>query len=202
MTLADRVDAFKAVFPNRQASWPWLVREQGRDVLYGIFVIGADYRNKTRFYGAYPNGYIDRVMALFPDRVDDVGLRGELTTLHVFSGSVPAGGYMRCDVRQEAELPVSVYDLPLVIGGLQFELVIADPPYSASDSEKYETKMIDRRRALAALADVTVPGGHLAWLDVCWPMHSKRQWLTVGRILVQRSTNHRARVLSIFERAA
>lgn len=200
MTLSERRDAFALTFAKWPASVPWVVTEQGRDVLYGVWVIGNDYRNKTQFYGSYPPAFLDRVLALFPDvALNAAG--GHLTTLHVFSGSLPEGEYMRCDSVQPAELACSVYDLPTVQPGL-FELVIADPPYSAVDSLKYGTPMIDRRRAMAALAQVTVPGGYLCWLDCCWPMHSKKDWLTVGRILVQRSTNHRARVLSIFERVA
>ena len=62
--------------------------------------------------------------------------------------------------------------------------------------------MIVRGKVTRALAEVVRPGGHLAWLDVCWPMHNKTQWVTVGRIFIQRSTNHRVRVLSIFEMVA
>lgn len=49
---------------------------------------------------------------------------------------------------------------------------------------------------------VTKPGGHLVWLDVCWPMHRKVEWVTVGRIAIVRSTNHRVRMATIFERCA
>lgn len=195
MTLVDRLQAFRRAFPKRVASWPWLVEEDGRAVLYAVWVIGADYRNKTRYYGAYPVGYLARVMALFPD----VGA-GYL--LHVFSGSLPPGPYTRCDVQGDAELRCSIYDLPTCIKPLRYRLVIADPPYSAADAQRYGTPMINRRKALAALAEVTEPGGYLVWLDTVWPMHAKTQWLTVGRILLQRSTNHRVRLVSIFERAA
>jgi hypothetical protein len=199
VTLADRRAAFERAFPQQAASWPWLTREQGRDVLYGVWVIGADYRHRTPFYGAYPKGFLDRVMALFPDVV---ALQDKTAILHVFSGSLPAGMYERCDSHQDAELRCSVYDLPNVILNWRPRLVIADPPYSSKDAEQYGTPPVHRHRATQALAAVVNPGGHLAWLDVCWPMHNKTQWVTVGRILVQRSTNHRARVLSIFERVA
>jgi hypothetical protein len=200
MSLRERVEAFKTAFARWPASWPWLVQERGEDVLYAVWVIGNDYRNKTRYYGAYPAGFLDRVMALFPDRVAEAEVGGFLTTLHVFSGSLPPGPYLRCDVTQPAEFTCSVYDLPAQPA--RFDLVIADPPYSKTDAQRYGTPMIDRRRVLAALADVTNLGGHLAWLDTCWPMHRKAQWRTAGRILVQRSTNHRARVLTLFERRA
>lgn len=166
--------------------------EQGRSVLYATWVIGNDYRNKTRYYGAYPNGYVDRVMALFPEVGGDV--------LHVFSGSMPEGNYARCDVAQPAEYQCSVYDLPIRRSAWQWPLIMADPPYTSEDAKKYGTPMVNRGKAMRALAEVTLPGGYLAWLDTVWPMHRKDQWLTVGRITVIRSTNHRVRLLSLFER--
>jgi 16S rRNA G966 N2-methylase RsmD len=135
------------------------------------------------------------VQALFPDVTDPADV------LHVFSGSLPAGPYVRCDSLQDAELRCSVYDLAATTPA-KFRLVLADPPYSAADAVKYGTPMVDRRRAMAALAGVVEPGGFVVWLDQVWPMHSKREWVTVGRILLQRSTNHRVRVVSIFERVA
>lgn len=195
MTLQQRADAYARAFPYWIASWPRVVREQHREVLYAIWLIGNNYRNKTIFYGAYPPRFVERVLALFPD------IRYPDEILHVFSGSLPKGNYSRCDSRQEAEFRCSVYDLPIVSAGT-WRLIISDPPYSAADAAHYETAPVDRRRSMAALAEVTSIGGHLCWLDTCWPMHSKKQWVTVGRIMVQRSTNHRVRALTIFERVA
>jgi hypothetical protein len=192
--LADRLAAFQRAFPQWPASWPWLTEEQGHPTAYAVWVIGPNYRNPTRFYGAYPNSYLDRVLALFPDVAPQA-------MLHVFSGSLPAGAYTRCDLVQPAELQCSVYDLPRRTRA-RFRLTLADPPYTPADAARYGTPSIDRRRALAALAAVTRPGGFCAWLDTCWPMHAKSQWVTVGRILLQRSTNHRARVCTLFERVA
>lgn len=195
--LEQRVEAFKQAFPGKRASWPWLVEEQGRQVIYAVWVIGADYRNKTQYYGSYPPGFLDRVMALFPEQ------RQARTVLHVFSGSLPPGNYVRLDLKSECDVRGSVYDAKRLLKPWgPFELAIADPPYSSVDAEEYGTPMVNRDRATKALAEVVIPGGHLVWLDTCWPMHTKTQWVTVGRILVQRSTNHRARVLSIFERVA
>lgn len=217
MTLQQRVDAFQRAFPKWPASWPRIVREGDHDVLYAIWVMGNDYRTRTKFYGAYPHGYLKRVMALFPDAAgnpecprfdpDCDGGEGdchdacEYAVLHAFSGSVPLGPYVRLDANPEVrpDRLGSVYQAGHLFDQ-SFSLVLADPPYSKADAEKYGTPMVDRRRALAGLADVTAPGGHLVWLDVCWPMHRKAQWRTVGRILLQRSTNHRVRLVSIFER--
>jgi hypothetical protein len=201
VTIDERIAAFTSTFAKWPASWPYLVREQDRDVLYATWLLGNDYRNKTRYYGAYPPGYLDRVKALFPDVPEFDKERGKLTTLHAFSGSLPEGMYVRCDVRQDAEIHCSIYDLTPSRDGV-YRLVFADPPYSATDAVNYGTSMVDRRRALAAIATVTEPGGHLVWLDTCWPMHRKADWLTVGRITIVRSTNHRVRMATIFERAA
>lgn len=197
MTLLDRITAFAAAYPDTPAAWPWLTREDGRDVLYAIWVVGNDYRNKTAYYGAYPPRFLDRVMALFPDMAaSDV--------LHVFSGSLPAGPYTRVDVNPllKPDVVGSVYDVALLFPERRFALQIADPPYSDDDAEHYGTVMVDRLRVTNALAAVAPPGGILAWLDCCWPMHTKREWVTVGRIYLQRATNHRVRALHLFERVA
>lgn len=197
MTLAERAASYAAAFPKHAAAHPRIVTEQKRAVLYATWVIGADYRNKTRYYGAYPTGYLPRVMALFPEFVAPQ-FPGHV--LHLFSGSLPAGNYERCDSVQEAELPVSVYDLPNIILNHRPRLIIADPPYSKADAAKYDTPMVNRGRVFRTLAQITEPGAFVVWLDTVWPMHRKDQWATVGRILLQRSTNHRTRVVSIFER--
>ena len=195
LTMQQRADAYAASSYGQRfsESIPRVGREQGRDVLYAIWVIGNDYRNPSKYYGAYPKGYLDRLMALFPDAGTSV--------LHVFSGSLPPGPYVRCDSHQPSDLNCNVMDLPMVLKSKpKFRLGCADPPYSTPDAAKYGTQMIVRGKVTRALASVIRIGGHLAWLDTAWPMHSKTQWVTVGRIFIQRSTNHRVRLLSIFER--
>lgn len=197
MTLRDRVDAFQKSFPQWPASWPWLVEEDGRDVLYAVWVIGQDYKNKTAYYGAFPKSFLERLMALFPDVAPE-------DVLHVFSGSLPPGPYTRVDVNPllKPDVVGSVYDVAVLFPERRFALQIADPPYSDDDAVHYGTVMVDRLRVTKALATVATPGSYLAWIDCVWPQHAKIDWLTVGRIFVQRSTNHRVRVLSLFERAA
>lgn len=195
MTLRDRADAYAAAFPGRPALQ--VVQEHGQEVLYGVWMGGQNYRNASPFYGSYPPGYLDRVMCLFPDvSASEV----HTDVLHVFSGALPPGPYERCDLLQPAEIQANVYDLPNIILNWRPRLVIADPPYSRADSERYGTRPLNRARAMRALAGVTNPGAHLVWLDCVWPMFSKRDWRTVGRIALVRSTNHRVRLVSIFER--
>lgn len=199
MTIAERIESFRRTFPKRQAAWPWLVQEGGRDVLYARWMTGRDYRNRSTFYGSYPRGYLADVLALFPDvpAIEDE----ETTTLHVFSGSLPAGPYTRCDLVQDAEIRASVYDLDPLDHGM-YRLVLADPPYSREHAKRYGTPAVDRRRAMQAIARVTEPGGHCVWLDWCWPMYRKTEWRTVGRIALTRSTNQHTRDITIFERVA
>lgn len=54
MTLQQRADAFAAAFPKYPAAWPRLVEEGGKPVMYATWVLGADYRTRSTFYGAYP----------------------------------------------------------------------------------------------------------------------------------------------------
>ncbi len=194
MTLQERADSYAAAFPQCPGS-VW-VAGGTRRFLYGHWAIGQHYKNATRLYGAYPHSFLGRLRALFPDVADRA-------VLHAFSGSLPAGPYTRLDVRPDAE--------PELLGHVEdvarltrkrFDLVIADPPYSKDDAKQYGVAMVNRGKATRTLAAVTRPGGHLAWLDCVWPMFSKELWHYYGSITVVRSTNHRARVLSLFERTA
>ncbi len=193
MTLRERVVNFNQVYAKWPAAHLTISQEQNRDVCYGIWVIGNDYRNKSTYYGAYPRGYLERIAALFSD------INGSCF-LHAFSGGLEAGDYVRCDSHQPSELRYSVYQLPTLVAAGTFDLVMADPPYSPEDAKRYGTEGVDRNLATYCLAQVTKIGGYLVWLDTCWPMHSKSEWVTVGRIPVIRSTNHRIRLCSIFER--
>lgn len=220
MTLQDRAESYARAFPQWPGSWPTVSTTGVRPCLRGEWMFGQDYRNKSKFYGAYPGNYLERLAALFPDRDLLPGaplLTTETRTLHAFSGSLPPGPYDRCDMIQPAEYQCDVATLAEAIGdhdGDQvdavrmrllasnggYDLVCADPPYTADDAMRYGSPPPNRAKATRALAKVTRVGGHLAWLDTCWPMHSKREWITVGRIYVARSTNHRVRLLTIFER--
>lgn len=209
LTLHDRARSYRREFPRWEGSWPVVTSVDGKGSLTATWVIGNDYRNPSPLYGSYPRGYLKRLGALFPD------LRGRDVVLHAFSGSLKAGPYTRLDIvarRTRPELLGDVYDVWHLahvratqqgrLTAKKFGLVMADPPYSKIDAEKYGTKPIVRRRVLAALATVTAAGGYLCWLDTCWPQHRKTQWRTVGFITVIRSTEHRVRLLTIFERTA
>jgi hypothetical protein len=74
--------------------------------------------------------------------------------------------------------------------------VRADPPYSASDSARYGTIMVNRNKVVATLAAGLRTGGCVAWLDQVYPMFSKvmlQRDTVIGAVV---STNHRFRVLT------
>jgi hypothetical protein len=81
----------------------------------------------------------------------------------------------------------------------RFDLVLADPPYSAEDAKKYDCPPPNRGKIMRALRRVAAPGANLVYLDVVWPMHRKTDWKTWGTILLLRSTNHRARAVTMFQ---
>lgn len=241
MTLAARVDAFKQANRNNQASWPWMASEKGLPVIYGVKVIGNTYRRTGNIHGSYPPGVLRYVMDLFPDvcaaAANHAGPMHRRPMLHAFSGSLPQSDrYLRVDSRKEPaqgcnpDLVENVLTLPdrMILDGYGdhlFDLIMADPPYSPKDAEVYGVPMVDRRRAVHALAQVTKPGGYIAWLDTQWPMHRSEVVRTAGRlflsprpdgddldvdgvvrtageVMVQGSTNHDLRAIYLFERKA
>lgn len=193
-TLAERAESYRRAFPR----WPApRVDERWID---GVWVLGQNYRNKTPFYGAYPPGYLKRVRALFPT----LPVREQV--LHVFGGSLGDGS--------GADVPGLTVDLrpqllPAVVGNAEdlrasfpaggFQLVLADPPYSSADAEKYDTPMVNRRRVLSSIRGVTAAGGNLVWLDTVLPQFKKADWRWWGCFMIVRSTMHRVRGCFLFE---
>jgi 16S rRNA G966 N2-methylase RsmD len=89
----------------------------------------------------------------------------------------------------------SLENVPLV----NYDIVLADPPYSVEDAEHYQPTMVKRNKVMAALARCN-PSTHVVWLDQVLPMYRKDQWRIVGVIGMVKSTNHRFRVITIFEK--
>lgn len=163
-------------------------------VIHGIWVMGNNYRVKSGYYGGYPATYLRRIKSLFPDKKK---------VLHLFSGRV-----------DQSEMPGDTVDLnedvqPTFLDDAQsldavpvqnYDLILADPPYSVEDAEHYKPTMVKRNKVMAALGAKAVAGTHVVWLDQVLPMYRKDQWSVVGMIGMVKSTNHRFRVVTIFER--
>lgn len=178
----------------------------------GAWLIGNCYRATNPIYGAYPPGYLVRVHSMFPDA---------RKVLHVFSGGLTFDAAMKplqeATRRYEVDSPElelvdamgpaegrsptwqgDVCAMPAEWAG-RFDLILADPPYSAADAVRYGYPMPQSRKVMRELRRVAQPGANLVWLATDWPMHRKDEWRTWAHIALVRSTNNRVRLVSMFE---
>lgn len=212
-TPLGRASLYNERFPDR----PGLSEAKG--MVGGTWCIGACYKNPNRLYGAYPYGYLDRVHAMFPE---------VRSILHVFSGglkfedAVAFAGFPMMHQNnmdfvlmenRSMELVDSqgpdqgryptwqgpVEEMPEDWAG-RFDLVLADPPYSKDDAKVYGVPMYGRKATMEELYRVTKVGGNLVWLSTCWPQHRRTMWKTWAQIGLVRSTLHRMRLVTMFER--
>lgn len=188
MNIQERIDNYvtETKFPRSL-----FVSEDGRMV--GTWIMGNAYGVKSGYYGGYPHGYLKRIRALFPDKRN---------CLHVFSGRVDQSAWPGDTVDLNPDMQPTYLDdaqsldqVPLQ----NYDIVLADPPYSVEDAEHYQPTMVKRNKVMAALARVN-PGTPVVWLDQVLPMYRKDQWRIIGVIGMVKSTNHRFRVVTIFER--
>jgi hypothetical protein len=168
------------------------IGEDGRVV--GTWIMGNDYRVKSGYYGGYPAGYLKRVAALFPDRQK---------VLHVFSGKVDLGvmpgDTLDCNPAMKPTWIADAHDLANVPLD-DYDLVLADPPYSVEDAERYQTTMVKRNVVMRSLAAGMSAGARVVWLDQVLPMYRKDEWSIEAVIGMVKSTNHRFRVTTVFRR--
>lgn len=183
----DRIDNYA-----RETGFPRSLFIGEDDRVVGTWIMGNDYRVKSGYYGGYPAGYLRRVAALFPDRK---------RVLHVFSGKVDLaampGDTVDCNPAMEPTWHADAHDLhsvPLA----DYDLVLADPPYSIEDAERYQTTMVKRNVVMRSLASGMAKGARVVWLDQVLPMYRKDQWAIEAVIGMVKSTNHRFRVVTVF----
>lgn len=161
--------------------------------LVGTWILGNSYQVKSKFYGGYPNTYLPRVRSLFPEKK---------RVLHLFSGKVDTTAYPgdTCDINPALD-PTYLDDAQTLtkVPLHRYDLVLCDPPYSVEDAEHYNVSMVKRNTVLRALARLP-RGAHVVWLDQVLPMWRKDTFDLVGAVGIVRSTNHRFRVMSIFQR--
>ena len=161
--------------------------------VYGMWVMGNSYKVASGYYGGYPATYLARVKALFPDKT---------RALHLFSGRVDLkvfpGDTVDLDASNEPTFiddAQSLRNVPLE----NYDIVLADPPYSVEDAEHYQPSMVKRNKVFRALTFLK-PGAHVVWLDQVLPMYTKRDFALEAQIGMVKSTNHRFRVVSIWRK--
>lgn len=188
MDWSDRIESYV-----RETGFPRSLFLAGDGRVVGTWIMGNNYRVKSAYYGGYPAGYLRRVKALFPDK---------RKVLHLFSGMVDVSAFPgdRVDINP-ALAPTYVDDaqslqcVPLE----EYDLVLADPPYSVEDAERYRTTMIKRNKVMKALERLPA-GAHVVWLDQVLPMYRKNRFDQEAVIGMWKSTNHRFRGITIFRR--
>lgn len=188
MRWEDRIESYVRAtrFPRSL-----FISEDGRVV--GTWIMGNDYRVQTGYYGGYPAGYLRRVKALFPDK---------RKALHLFSGKVDLSALPGDTVDINPDLhPTYVDDAQRLkhVPLKRYDLVLADPPYSIEDAERYQTTMVKRNVVLSALGGLAA-GTHVVWLDQVLPMYRKDTFDVEAVIGMVKSTNHRFRVVTVFRR--
>lgn len=159
----------------------------------GTWIMGNDYRVQSAYYGGYPAGYLRRIRALFPDKRH---------TLHLFSGQVDLTAFPGDTVDINARFKPTYVDDAQTLARVPLEtydLVLADPPYSVEDAERYQTAMVKRNTVMSALRRLSI-GAHVVWLDQVLPMYRKDAFDQEAVIGMVKSTNHRFRVVTIFRR--
>jgi hypothetical protein len=165
--------------------------EDGRVV--GTWIMGNNYRVASTYYGGYPAGYLKRVKALFPDKVNALHLFSGKVNLEIFPGKrVDLNPELEPDYIDDAQ---TLENVPLE----EFDIVLADPPYSVEDAEHYQTTMVKRNKVMKALERVS-SNTHVVWLDQVLPIYRKEAWAVEAVIGMVKSTNHRFRVVTIFRR--
>ena len=177
----------------QQTKFPKSLFVAGDGRVVGTWIMGNDYRVQTGYYGGYPAGYLRRIRALFPDK---------RRVLHVFSGKVDLSALPGDSVDVNANLaPTFVDDAQtlLRVPLEDYDLILADPPYSVDDAERYQTTMVKRNLVMRALQRVTVDT-HIVWLDQVLPMYRKDSFHIEAVIGMVKSTNHRFRVVTIFRK--
>lgn len=165
----------------------------GDNRVVGTWIMGNDYRVQSSYYGGYPPTYLRRIKALFPDKKN---------VLHIFSGKVDLDTFPGDTVDIKADLNPTYIDdaqslekVPLE----NYDLVLADPPYSVEDCEHYGTTMVKRNKVMRALQRLKA-GSHIVWLDQVLPMYRKDEFSVEATIGMWKSTNHRFRGITIFRK--
>jgi hypothetical protein len=188
MQWQDRIDNYA-----RETKFPkcLFVGEDGRVV--GTWIMGNDYRVQSGYYGGYPAGYLRRVRSLFPDKKN---------ILHVFSGEVDLSALPGDTVDINPQLKPTFVDDAQTLTRVpleKYDLVLADPPYSVEDADRYQTSMIKRNSVMRALQRLAA-GTHVVWLDQVLPMYRKDKFSVEAVIGMVKSTNHRFRVVTVFRK--
>lgn len=174
-------------------------------------------RPKVKFYGAYPNGFLERARAL-------LGVSPFEAVLHVCGGlarqypAKPRGfgpndktldlaPLLQPDYLQSALDPMPAYGVhcgPVRNGQpVGWPALIADPPYTEIDAEKYAPgakAFPSPNKVLRNMLAAVRPGGRVGMLHYVLPQPPREGVRFVACVGVIVGFNNRMRVFSVFEK--
>lgn len=161
-------------------------------------------RPKVRYYGAYPNGFLERARAL-------LGVTPLDAVLHVCGGKAreypakPRGfGPNDKTLDLDASLtPDFVQRADVALPGHDWPALIADPPYTEADAAKYapgSAEFPSANQVLKRMLAVVRPGGRVGMLHYVLPQPPREGVRFVACVGVIVGFNNRMRVFSVFER--
>lgn len=164
-------------------------------------------RPKVKYYGAYPNGFLERAKAL-------LGVNRKDRVLHVCGGAAkqyPAWAAL-CPNDWTLDLderlnPDYLWDAtkPLPGGDGLWDGILCDPPYTLEDAEHYavHTDLMPKPNALLRNALRSVrDGGRVGMLHYVLPQPPREGVKFVACVGVIVGFNNRMRVFSVFEKVA
>lgn len=178
----------------KETGFPVSMAIGGDGRVFGIFRMGNNYQVKSQYYGGYPAGYLKRIKALFPDKQ---------RVLHLFSGKVDLAVMPGHTVDLDPDLNPTFLDDAHTLLNVpldDYDLILADPPYTVEDAEHYKPGMVSRGKVMEALSSRCVPGTHLVILDQVLWQYRKADWDLQAEIGMVRSTNHRFRIIIVFQK--
>lgn len=165
-------------------------------------------RPKVKYYGAYPNGFLERARAL-------LGVYPFDSVLHVCGGRAkdyPAKprGFGPNDMTLDLDpamgpdfLQTATDPLPVTPHG--WKALIADPPYTEADAEKYAPGAVafpSANTILRNMLAVVRQGGRVGMLHYVLPQPPRDGVRFVACVGVIVGFNNRVRVFSVFEKEA
>lgn len=165
-------------------------------------------RPKVKYYGAYPNGFLERARAL-------LGVTPFDAVLHVCGGAArdyPAKprGFGPHDQTLDLDETLSpdfvraaTEPLPSPSHGYGWHALIADPPYTEADAAHYApgaTAFPSANMILRNMLDVVRVGGRVGMLHYVLPQPPKDGVKFVACVGVIVGYNNRMRCFSVFER--
>jgi hypothetical protein len=131
LTWPERIESYR-----RKIGIPYLGHENGWT--YGTWFIGNSYQKKTDYYGGFQGNFLKRIAALFPDRN---------RVLHLFAGKVDLEAFPGDTLDSNPGLQPTYCCNAETCDGVplnDYDFVLADPPYSESDAQRYGTSLVRR----------------------------------------------------------